>query len=543
MCGARRSRVPNEVSSSTRPSGAPRQKWIPAPNVMCGFGSRPRSSSSGRSNAAGGRVVGPEPLELIGVAVQGPPAVAGHVHRGLVAGVQQEDAGADHLVLGEAITLVDHLDQATDQVLGRVLAALTDQLAEVVGELHGRRRSRSAVLLGGIQLVHPADLGRPRTEVVAIGLGDAQQLGDHRHRERLGHRGDQIDLAGAEDLLNQPVHQPLDGRPELLDPTGGERLGHQPADAGVVWRLHVEDPLPDRVPDPRREQRIPGATHLPVRGQMEIGASEPPVAQQPVDVLVVRDDPLLGLGVVDDPAGSAQLGVRGIRVGDEHEIARTEPERRGIDAGAGGGSHAESVARSWRRHAGGAYPRGMRGGIGLPNGAPGTDGTLLVEWARRAEQGPFTSLGVVDRLRYDAHEPLTTLAAAAAVTERIRLVTMVVIGPLRNPALLAKEAATVQAMSGGRPGPGLGVGARPDDYEAAGIPTAGRGERLAAMIRELRDRWDEPDGPKVDPPPILAGGASDPAVARVALHADGYVHGGGPPRSFARVVERVRAGR
>jgi alkanesulfonate monooxygenase SsuD/methylene tetrahydromethanopterin reductase-like flavin-dependent oxidoreductase (luciferase family) len=61
------------------------------------------------------------------------------------------------------------------------------------------------------------------------------------------------------------------------------------------------------------------------------------------------------------------------------------------------------------------------------------------------------------------------------------------------------------------------------------------------MIRELRDRWDQPDGPKVDPPPILAGGGSDPAIARVALHADGYVHGGGPPRSFARVVERVRA--
>src|SRR5919106_1482536 len=129
----------------------------------------------------------------------------------------------------------------------------------------------------------------------------------------------------------------------------------------------------------------------------------------------------------------------------------------------------------------------------------------------------------------------------SAMTERIRLVTMVVIGPLRNPALLAKEAATVQAMSGGRLVLGLGVGARPDDYEAAGIPTAGRGERLAAMIRQLRDRWDQPDGPKVDPPPILAGGASDPAVARVALHADGYVHGGGPPRSFARVVERVRA--
>jgi alkanesulfonate monooxygenase SsuD/methylene tetrahydromethanopterin reductase-like flavin-dependent oxidoreductase (luciferase family) len=183
----------------------------------------------------------------------------------------------------------------------------------------------------------------------------------------------------------------------------------------------------------------------------------------------------------------------------------------------------------------------MRVGIGLPNAVPGTDGPLLVEWARRAEAGPFTSLGVVDRLRYDAHEPLITLAAAAAVTERIALVTMVVIGPLRNAALLAKEAATIQAMSGGRLVLGLGIGARPDDYEAAGVPTAGRGERLSAMIRELRDRWDEPDGPKIDPPPILAGGGSDAAVARVAMHADGYVHGGGPPRGFARVVEQVRA--
>ncbi len=183
----------------------------------------------------------------------------------------------------------------------------------------------------------------------------------------------------------------------------------------------------------------------------------------------------------------------------------------------------------------------MRVGIGLPNAVPGTDGRLLVGWARRADQGPFTSLGVVDRLRYDAHDPLTTLAAAATATERIGLVTMVVIGPLRNPAILAKEAASIQALSGGRLVLGLGIGARADDYRAAGVPTAGRGERLSALIRHLRDRWDEPDGPKIEPPPILAGGGSDAAVARVAMHADGYVHGGGPPRSFARVVERIRA--
>lgn len=183
----------------------------------------------------------------------------------------------------------------------------------------------------------------------------------------------------------------------------------------------------------------------------------------------------------------------------------------------------------------------MRVGVGMPNAVPGTEGGLLVEWARRAEEGPFTSLGVVDRLRYDAHEPLATLAAAAAVTQRVSLATMVVIGPLRNAALLAKQAGTIQAMSGGRLVLGLGIGARADDYEAAGVPTAGRGARLSETIRALRDHWDEPESSKIDPPPILAGGGSDAAVARVAMHADGYVHGGGPPRSFARVVDRVRA--
>jgi alkanesulfonate monooxygenase SsuD/methylene tetrahydromethanopterin reductase-like flavin-dependent oxidoreductase (luciferase family) len=184
----------------------------------------------------------------------------------------------------------------------------------------------------------------------------------------------------------------------------------------------------------------------------------------------------------------------------------------------------------------------MRVGVGLPAAIRGADPGILVPWARRAEAGPFTSLGVVDRIRYPSLDPLTALAAAAAATERIGLVTMVMIAPLRTAAVLAKEAATVQAISGGRLVLGLGIGARADDYEAAGIPTAGRGDRMAAQIRILRDTWeDDQVGPALSaPPPILAGGTSDAAVARVALHADGYVHGGGPPRSFGRVVEKVR---
>src|SRR5438132_14422091 len=81
----------------------------------------------------------------------------------------------------------------------------------------------------------------------------------------------------------------------------------------------------------------------------------------------------------------------------------------------------------------------MRVGVGLPNTIHGVDGRLLLDWARRAEAGPFSTLGVLDRMAYDSFEPFVSLAAAAAATSRIGLVTMVVIGPLRSATLLAKQ--------------------------------------------------------------------------------------------------------
>jgi alkanesulfonate monooxygenase SsuD/methylene tetrahydromethanopterin reductase-like flavin-dependent oxidoreductase (luciferase family) len=62
----------------------------------------------------------------------------------------------------------------------------------------------------------------------------------------------------------------------------------------------------------------------------------------------------------------------------------------------------------------------MKVGVGLPNTVPGTDGRVLVEWARRAERGPFSTVAVLDRLAYDSVDPFAALAAAAAVTERWR---------------------------------------------------------------------------------------------------------------------------
>jgi alkanesulfonate monooxygenase SsuD/methylene tetrahydromethanopterin reductase-like flavin-dependent oxidoreductase (luciferase family) len=176
----------------------------------------------------------------------------------------------------------------------------------------------------------------------------------------------------------------------------------------------------------------------------------------------------------------------------------------------------------------------MNVGVGLPNTTPGADGALLIEWARRADLGPFSCLAVLDRLVYESFEPFAALAATAAVTARVRLATMVAIGPLRGRALLAKQAATLHRLSEGRLTLGLAIGARHDDYDAAGVPHRGRGDRLAEQLAYLR-------GGAIEGPEILVGGLGGLAFARMARYADGYAHGGGPPRAFAGAVARARA--
>nr|BBH85724.1 monooxygenase [Thermosporothrix sp. COM3] len=187
----------------------------------------------------------------------------------------------------------------------------------------------------------------------------------------------------------------------------------------------------------------------------------------------------------------------------------------------------------------------MRIGVGLPAGVPGVDGHLLIEWARLADTGPFSSLGVVDRLCYDTFDPLVALASAAAVTQRTRLVTMIIIGPLYNTLRLAKASASIDALSGGRLVLGMAVGARREDYEAAGIEYRSRGKRFVEQLSLLRAYWEDPAiGPSPahpEGPPILVGGQNDQVFTRIARYANGYVHGGGPPRSFARAADKTRA--
>ncbi|RFS81293.1 LLM class flavin-dependent oxidoreductase [Actinomadura spongiicola] len=186
----------------------------------------------------------------------------------------------------------------------------------------------------------------------------------------------------------------------------------------------------------------------------------------------------------------------------------------------------------------------MRYGVALPTMVRGVRGGDLLDWARRAETAGFADLVVLDRLVYGNDEPLVTLAAAAAATERIRLTTGILIAPYRSDtALVAKQAASVHHLSGGRLTLGVAVGARPDDYAATGAEFGDRGRRLDAMLAEMRKIWaggeigPEPPGGE---PEILVGGRAPAALRRVVAHGDGYFAAAGPPHTFAERAGEVR---
>jgi alkanesulfonate monooxygenase SsuD/methylene tetrahydromethanopterin reductase-like flavin-dependent oxidoreductase (luciferase family) len=185
-------------------------------------------------------------------------------------------------------------------------------------------------------------------------------------------------------------------------------------------------------------------------------------------------------------------------------------------------------------------------GIGLPNAVRGIDRRGVVEWAQRAEQAGFASLGTLDRLVYANYESLICLAAAAAVTERIRLATDILILPLRsNTALFAKQAATIDALSNGRLVLGLAVGGRPDDYEASNIDFDGRGAAFDRQLRELTELWAAegvgPDPANGKRPALLVGGRSERSFRRAAEFADGWTMGGGPPEALPDALRKLRS--
>jgi len=188
-------------------------------------------------------------------------------------------------------------------------------------------------------------------------------------------------------------------------------------------------------------------------------------------------------------------------------------------------------------------------GIGLPNALLDVEGPGLVAWAQRAEQRGFSVLGTIGRVAYDSHEELIALAGAAAATERIELMTTVLVAPPRQAVLLAKQAATLQAISGGRFRLGLGVGGRDDDWLALGEEPKDKGQKLEGCVATCRSVWagEKPEGallpvgPKPAHLPVVLGGYSEAAFRRAGRLADAFIAGPMPPEAVAGAYEVVKA--
>ncbi len=213
-------------------------------------------------------------------------------------------------------------------------------------------------------------------------------------------------------------------------------------------------------------------------------------------------------------------------------------------------------------------------GFSLPGGEVGFETTAA--WARRAEELGFDSVWLSDHFFYTftryggdptpipAVEPLTSLAALAAMTSRVRLGTLVLCAPFRHPALLAKMALTIDRLSGGRLDLGLGAGWLEEEFDAFGFPFGSTGERFAALEDALAavsalqsGETANLDGPTVTlrdasmlPAPVnghipvWVGGKGGPRLLRlIAEHADGWnVVWRVDPEGYASRVATARRG-
>lgn len=184
----------------------------------------------------------------------------------------------------------------------------------------------------------------------------------------------------------------------------------------------------------------------------------------------------------------------------------------------------------------------MKLGIGLPNAlTPAVNRGLLLDWARKADQAGFHCFGTLDHPGYDTWDPIVTLSAAAAVTERVRLMTTILQLPPRNELQVAQQIATLDRVSGGRVDLGVAIGSRPTDYAAIGGKFKARGKRIERQIRKMKKTWRQakrgtPESPSADGPapiqkpsiPIWVGGKVPAARARAVKLGEGYIYGASP---------------
>ena len=209
----------------------------------------------------------------------------------------------------------------------------------------------------------------------------------------------------------------------------------------------------------------------------------------------------------------------------------------------------------------------MRFGIALPQYGPATaDG--LTRAARQAEELGFDDVWVADHIAVPVGAPyppsflleaLATLSFAAAVTTRIGLGTSVLVLPLRQPVVAAKQVATLDVLSGGRLTLGLGAGWLREEFEACNVEYRKRGDLMDEAIAVLRACWASAPtsftGPtvsftdmKVQPLPgrhipMWIGGVSERALRRAVEHGDGWTGAFQTVDDIAGVVKRLRIDR
>jgi alkanesulfonate monooxygenase SsuD/methylene tetrahydromethanopterin reductase-like flavin-dependent oxidoreductase (luciferase family) len=184
----------------------------------------------------------------------------------------------------------------------------------------------------------------------------------------------------------------------------------------------------------------------------------------------------------------------------------------------------------------------------------GREDTLA--WCRTVDDGPWASLAIPERITYPSHAWNVELAAAAALTERVRLWTTIIVLPAHDAVDVAKQLASVDQLSAGRLTVGIGVGGREHDYRAINGSYERRWARMDEQVATMRRIWSgeppfegaDPVGPPpVQPggPPFVAGVMGPKALARAARWAVGVDDGstvfGIDPAATAEAFDRIRA--
>ncbi len=221
----------------------------------------------------------------------------------------------------------------------------------------------------------------------------------------------------------------------------------------------------------------------------------------------------------------------------------------------------------------------MRFGISFANTGPLAQGPTAAACMQAVESAGFDSVWTVEHVLVPADyestypyarsgkmpggetvaipDPLIWLAYVAAVTEHLLLGTGILILPQRNPAIVAKEVASLDQLSGGRVRLGIGVGWLEEEFDALGVPFAGRGARTDAYVAAMRALWGGgevtlDDGyqrweravslptPVAGSVPVIVGGHSEAAARRAGRLGDGFFPGKGSPADLAHLIAVMR---